>query len=510
LADPPTKSSPRGVAGSARPARSGPGAASGAEPGAGAEGSAAGLGDEGAQASPDARDEGRDPFLAPPGRDGRLLRVLFHLVWVGIVPLGLAVGAVWLLTPAAGDRTAGGLRLFVAEQQIPAGIVLFTLFAMGLWRFRHELPLAATIGVAGRRDLPASARGRFEEAAILLEESHRILRGRARSVERELTSGERDQIRQALAHLERVMTAERFDLAEFDAAHARADRLAGEHLSRWRKGEMREYAESIAIAVAVALVLRAFVVEAFKIPSGSMIPTLMIGDHIFVNKFTYGPLVPWTDSRLFSQLPPQRGDVIVFRFPEKKEQDFIKRAVAIPGDTLEAIDGRPVINGWLAPHCYAGPYQYDGKTAELYVEFLGDRSFLTLYDNKLDDVPCRTNADCEGGRACRGVCGRLEGPFKVQPNEVWVMGDNRNNSHDSRSWRGGLGGGVPFEYIKGRAMFVWMSFGSGGGIAQDRLLVNVMGRPKLPGGHEQALGPGVERCMANRPSLADSTPPQQR
>jgi signal peptidase I len=448
----------------------------------------------------------------PPSRHGesrelRAFRYVFYFFWIIALPFALAVANVWLLTPAAGAPAAGGLREFVKEQQIPAGIVLFTLFAMALWRFRHDLPLATAIGVGGRRDVPPSARGRFEDAAALLEEAGRIVRTRKRELERELTSGEREQVSSALEALEGTLEAERFDTDAFEAAYARADRVVGEHLSRWRKGEMREYAESIGIAVAVALLLRAFVVEAFKIPSGSMIPTLMIGDHIFVNKFTYGPLVPWTDKRLFSHMPPSRGDVMVFKFPENKEQDFIKRVIAVPGDTLEAIEGRPVINGWLVPHCYVGPYKYEGRSAELYVEFLEDKSYLTLFDGKTDDQRCSTSDDCGAGLACRGgICGMLQGPFHVAPEEAWVMGDNRNNSHDSRSWRGGLGAGVPFENIKGRAMFVWMSFGPGGGIAQDRLFVNVMGRPTLTTNQEQ-LQAGVDRCLRERPPVEQTTPP---
>jgi signal peptidase I len=360
--------------------------------------------------------------------------------------------------------------------------------------------------------VPAAVRARFEDASALVEEARTILRTRRREVERELTASEREQVTLAVTALERAMYGERFDPQEFDAAHARADRMVGEHLARWRKGEMREYAESIGIAVAVALLLRAFVVEAFKIPSGSMIPTLMIGDHIFVNKFTYGPLVPWTDKRLFSRLPPARADVMVFKFPENKEQDFIKRVIATPGDTLEAINGRPVINGWLVPHCYVGPFHYENRTAELYVEFLGEKSYFTLFDVSPDEQTCGpgpdSREDCGAGQNCRGgICGTLQGPFKVAPDEVWVMGDNRNNSHDSRSWRGGLGAGVPFENIKGRAMFVWMSFGPGGGIEQDRLFVNVLGRPKLPAAQEAALGPAVDKCLRERPSVAQTTPP---
>jgi signal peptidase I len=454
------------------------------------------------------RSTGSSPPPGNGGRDSRVLRFLFHFVWIGVVPFALAVANVWLLTPSGHGGSAQPLRVFVGEQQIPAGIVLFTLFAMLLWRFRHDLPLASAIGVGGRRDIPPKARARFEDAGALLDEAHRILRSRKREVDRELTSSEREQVTQAMAALERTMSAERFDADEFDAAHSRADRAIGEHLGRWRKGEMREYAESIGIAVAVALLLRAFVVEAFKIPSGSMIPTLMVGDHIFVNKFTYGPLIPWTDQRLFPRLPPSRGDVMVFKFPENKEQDFIKRTIAAPGDTLEAINGRPILNGWLVPHCYVGPYRYEGRQAELFLEFLGDKSYFTLYDTNPDEAICVDNDDCAPGLSCRsGLCGMLQGPFKVAADEVWVMGDNRNNSHDSRSWRGGLGAGVPFENIKGRAMFVWMSFGPGGGIAQDRLFVNVMGRPKLPGAHEASLQAGLDKCLRERPPLSETTPP---
>jgi signal peptidase I len=464
---------------------------------------------------------GADPTPATPepktpihGGSWALARFVFYVVWIFAVPLALAVANVWLLTPS---RQSGGapLRDFVAEQQIPVGIVLFTLFAMILWRFRHDLPLAAALGLGGRRDIPAKDRARFEDAAALLEEAHRIQRTRKRDLERELTAAEREQVAQALSALERAMGADSFDMVEFDAAHSRADKVVGEHLGRWRKGEMREYAESIGIAVAVALVLRAFVVEAFKIPSGSMIPTLMVGDHIFVNKFTYGPLIPWTDKRLLSRLPPSRGDVMVFKFPENKEQDFIKRVIVVPGDTLEAVNGRPLINGWLVPHCHVGSYRYEGRQAELFVEFLEDESYFTLYDTNPDEQTCKVESDCGAGLTCRrGICGMLQGPFKVGPDEAWVMGDNRNNSHDSRSWRGGLGGGVPFENIKGRAMFVWMSFEPGGGIAQDRLFVNVMGRPKLPGklpDREAAkLQEALDKCLRERPPVSETTPPPRR
>ncbi len=439
----------------------------------------------------------------------RPLRYLFYLVWVLVVPAALAVMAVHFSKPDTLNVEVGIVRSFIGEQQVPATIMFFTLFAWVLWRVRYVMPFAAAMGVLARTDVPPRLRARFDDAGLLIVEARRIVAARAKEVQRALTKRERQTIEDALEGLEVTMWSERFDAERFTSDCAAADKLVAKHLGRWRKGELREYAESIGVAVAVALVLRFFVIEAFKIPSGSMIPTLMVGDHIFVAKYAYGPLLPRSDTRLYDRLPPARGDVMVFKFPENKEQDFIKRVIALPGDTLETIDGRPVLNGWVVPHCYVGRLDLPhGVTGHAYMETLGDKAFLTLYDERSEPTRCRSNSDCDVVQACRsGICGVMKGPYKVAPGEAWVMGDNRDNSHDSLRWKSGLGAGVPFENIKGRAMFVWWSWDPRGGIAEDRVFVNVMGVPRLPPGASPDLVASLQRCLQERPPLSETTPP---
>lgn len=464
--------------------------------------------EEGAEAE-EAAEEERRPRRPQPDRPPLVLKWLFYVVWLFAVPSALAIGMVRLLEPEPFDMEAGPIRTFVGEQQVPAVIMFFTIFAMVLWRLRYALPFSASLGLLGRSDVPSKLRPKFDDAQQLLLEARRITLQRKSELKRHLKPSQRDALEGALGKLERAIDAEKIDEDEFLSAHAKATHLVDQHLGRWRKGELREYGESIGVAVAVALILRFFVIEAFKIPSGSMIPTLMIGDHIFVAKYAYGPLLPRSDTRLYNNLPPARGDVMVFKYPENKQQDFIKRVIALPGDKLEAVDGRPVINDWLVPNCYVGKIDQIKATGHLYVEYLGENTYLTLFNQKLPSNPCKRDSQCPRGGTCRGgACGLLQGPFRVKEDEVWVMGDNRNNSHDSRLWRGGLGAGVPYENIKGRAMFVWFSWDQSTRFAGERLGVNVMGTPKLPDGAPQELRTALSKCLRERPEQTEPPPPK--
>ncbi len=179
-----------------------------------------------------------------------------------------------------------------------------------------------------------------------------------------------------------------------------------------RKSTLREYTEAILIALVLAFFIRSFIVQAFKIPSGSMIPTLLVGDHILVSKFSYGPQIPFTHYRLFTLDRPKRGQVVVFLEPMERKKDFIKRVIGLPGETVQVIDRRVYI---------------DGKPLDEGYAYYSDARYVRGLDNF--------------------------GPFKVPENCYFMMGDNRENSSDSRVW-----GPVPFELIKGRAFLIYWSW----------------------------------------------------
>ena len=189
------------------------------------------------------------------------------------------------------------------------------------------------------------------------------------------------------------------------------------------KSVFREYAEALGVALLLALVIRTFVVQAFKIPSGSMLPTLEIGDHILVNKFIYGPrlevpLTQYSLGRLPGLRAPHPGDVVVFVYPRDRTKDFIKRIVAVEGQTIEVHGTQLIVDGKVRddPHAH-----YSGR----HVDF---------------------------------------GPYTVPTGHVFVMGDNRDQSYDSRFW-----GPVPIDDIKGLALVIYWSWGGDHWVRWERL-----------------------------------------
>jgi signal peptidase I len=248
------------------------------------------------------------------------------------------------------------------------------------------------------------------------------------------------------------------------------------------------------------VVVRLFVVEAFKIPAGSMAPTLLVGDHLFVDKL---------------HTAPRPGDVLVFKFPEDPREDFVKRVIGMPGDKLEMRAGRVWLNDAPIPRCVIGrtgifdaaeglaPAAQATYEGDLYVEYLSGQSYLTFYATTRVSVP-----DAAGKEPERlPVFTRPDaGPWVVKPGEFWVLGDNRNNSRDSREWFDQKGGGVPFDFVKGRALWIWLSFARRGGTLPDRAGLNVMGPPHLPA-EMRALQPQLDRCLAADPPLEAVTAP---
>jgi len=204
--------------------------------------------------------------------------------------------------------------------------------------------------------------------------------------------------------------------------------------------------------------LRSFLFEPFKIPSGSMIPTLAVGDLILVNKFHYGIRLPVLNTKLVDHKAVKRGDVIVFRYPVDPRADYIKRVVGLPGDTLAYLNKRLTINGQpVATTALPDYYDEDSlRYAQQWQEVLGDKPHRVLTDKA---VPPFVMGSFEHphAQACQYTA---EGVQCIVPaGHYFVMGDNRDNSQDSRYW-----GFVPDENIVGRAFFVWMNFGNLGRI----------------------------------------------
>jgi signal peptidase I len=183
-----------------------------------------------------------------------------------------------------------------------------------------------------------------------------------------------------------------------------------------KKRLLWEYTEAIVTALILALVIRAYIIQAFKIPSGSMIPTLLIGDHILVNKFIFGTKIPFSDKRILVFRKPERGDIIVFKFPENHKKDFIKRVIATEGDVIEERSKIVYVNGRALTEPYA-------KHVDSFFRF------------GINDP--RDNF----------------GPIKVPEDKLFVMGDNRDQSYDSRYW-----GFVDLKEVLGKALIIYWSW----------------------------------------------------
>ena len=327
------------------------------------------------------------------------------------------------------------------------------------------------------------------EAALLVRESRAAIR-----IKRGLR-GKSGDLEGATATMEKA-------LADRNTATVRRqlpvlDALVDELIKRPAKSPARDYIESIGGAVLIALALRAFVVEAYKIPSSSMYPTVEINDHIFVNKFIYGIRIPWTNTKLFELRGPHRGEVIVFVYPCDPDRDYIKRVAATAGQTVEVRCGVLYVDGVAVPQqLVAGNEQYldqdegsttwNSRSVSRWNEQVNGHAYSVYGDperatepNKSDprdfpdsesDMPtCARSPEAVAWKksGATEVLGKLAGTtpdsgakacepslhYVVPEGHIFAMGDNRNNSNDSRVW-----GPVPLDNVKGKALFIWLSY----------------------------------------------------
>jgi signal peptidase I len=347
-----------------------------------------------------------------------------------------------------------------------------------------------------------------KEARLLVREARTALGKKAG------LHGKRGDLDEVTSQVEKALAGR--DFARVRRWLPDLDMLVDELVKRPAKSTTRDYVESIGFAILIALALRAFVIEAFKIPSSSMYPTLEIGDHIFVNKFIYGMRIPWTNFKLFHLTSPKRGEVIVFVYPCNPDRDYIKRVVAVAGDAVEVRCNKLYVNNEEVKQTLVedgascryedqqeGSSEWHTSLCSRYHESLDGHEHDTYYlPNRPENDKKLARGDLESGSFDFPELGhRLDAPYdrdSAMPNcwkspldpdaprpdeihqtfgklvasdlkstrscdqqlhyivpdgHVFVMGDNRDNSNDSRKW-----GSVPIDNIKGEALFIWLSY----------------------------------------------------
>jgi signal peptidase I len=415
---------------------------------------------------------------------GRFAQAVLRALWFGVIPALLAGLATKYLVPAGSSAVAA------------AGFfVLFSGLAR-YWRFSlpgggYLSPLPAPFADALHDD---ADRLRAYAAAAAIHRS--LCAGRLRRRLRASLSSEQDAT--LTGHLDALWKA----FANGDDAAVREHRGALEELAApWLASQRRREALGVVAAVAIAagatLLVRTYVVEPYAVLSPSMVPTLEPGDLVAGNKLAYGVGGPASSLAVV----PARGDVVVFRSADVPIAErsnlppvLVKRVIGLPGDRIAMRGGLPIINGWRVPSCDAGDYLYvlpDGEggavTGHLRVEFLEQRAYLTVHG------PAVT---------------AFRETYEVKPGEVFVLGDNRNNSLDSRAWNDGHGAGVQLTAIDARAEWFLAGIRADGRIDASgslRTLEKLALRVRPQAADMQALEQGIARCLETAPK--ETTPP---
>lgn len=278
-----------------------------------------------------------------------------------------------------------------------------------------------------------------KKATLLLKQVKSVLEKNRSNISPDAVS----IVEQRVSNLERALESQNYE----DTLKATDDLeiASSDYLSKYTKSKLRQNIEALAFAIILALIIRTFVFQPFKIPSGSMIPNLLVGDHLLVNKFVYGTKIPFTDIEVMPLENIKRGDVMVFTYPNNEKDAtknglyYIKRVIGLPGDDVD-IDGRNlIINGERVPLDYIGTYS-DERNSQQFDEYRED-----LFGEEHTVIFRKGKENTTKGSYIPVT--------KVPEGYVFVMGDNRDNSQDSRFW-----GFVPKENIAGKAFIIHWSW----------------------------------------------------
>jgi signal peptidase I len=429
-----------------------------------------------------------------------MAQATLRLAWFTGVPILLASAVLEFLVPGVSFHAGGPLGFVIALGQgypLLVGLALFWVFSAlaRYWRFhlpggRYLSPLPARLarGMGLDRD---GVRDEAAAGALVASLTNGWVRRRA---DRTLPAPARDAIARHLAALESGLEEREPEVVR-EATRA-LESIAAPVLAAHRRRDALLLGAAVLAAAASAALLRGHVVSSYSVLSASMLPTLAPGDLIGGNRVAYAPLFGGAATA------PRRGDVVVFRSAAvpisgahgEVPDVLVKRVVGLPGDRVEMRKGLVAINGWEVPTCPVGEYVYllpDGQGGSVHgmmrVEFLEDRAYLVIPTVVSDG---------------------FEGPYVVQPGEVFVLGDNRANSLDSRAWNRGRGAGVPVAAIDARVAWFLLGTHIDGRVDWGRALRSVdalSSRVDMEAADTHALEEGVARCLEDRPK--DTYPP---
>ena len=369
------------------------------------------------------------------------------------------------------------------------GVALFVLLSVVAKYWRYYLPGYRWVTQARNWPKISLSNEQFRILESAANVRHQLMRARAMQLRMRSLSADEDA--QLSAHLQQLDAAvEQGNATQAESLDNTIRRIAKRVLSAQRRGEAFVFAIAIGLPASLALLLRAWVFEAYEITSNSMLPTLEQGDRVAVSKVAYrsllGLLRPQNSAKT-----PRRGDVIVFDHEtDNGPEKLAKRVIGIPGDRITMHGGVPLINGWEVPHCDVGIFMTVGAELEptagrLMVEFLEDRAYLTLYT---PFAPV------------------FQSLYEVHQNEVFVLGDNRNSSIDSRAWNHGRGAGVATGKIAGKVESYLIGTVHGDTADYGRLLHRLSTDVHIRWVDTSQLAQGVKACLQKKP--AQTYPPR--